>query len=993
MDPLNMKMIYKKTGDHGYIKCRKLIQATKKMDCPAKIYVYHIIRYPDFQITRNTAWHKRMASKKMNQEITKDNKVLHCYVVQFPKLSEHRNHPIAGEVANIREKIDPRVVDKILELYQSGIRKKRDIKKLVEHFVVQELFTGLDLPQSSRRRYYPTLKDITNIMGRTSKGTTTSVFDQSKVLDLVSKWQQEDNRASIYCRPHSVKGEDQDEQKFLLCYQRHWQKRLLSTYGNSITLLDATYRTTRYALPLYFLCVRTNVCYTVVAAFVVQQERTEYIIEALKMIKDWNPTWNPSCFMLDFCLEEINAIAQVFADADIKLCDFHREKAWTEWVNQKVHGVHENKKEVLALLRGIALASSREEHDTALATLTSSNVWKRNKMLRMWFSHKWLPDIKKWAHVYRTGTQQFGINTNNGLERQHQTLKHSYLSSLKNCNLSQLIRVLHFEFFTDMYQKYVQMNLTSSDYYRKYVVEVPSFLKNRPRGFIDHVMQRYYSGLDLSHLKCLDSDKGLFEVKSESAIDLEKMHTVCVGLDGPTCTCKDWQKFLLPCKHMCLILRVANWQWHDINPAYSENPLFILDSDCFVDTNTRHCDNGLQEHECRPQNSVRSDPTLHELPSRRRNRLTYLIRHCVKVLKRFIDSVYLLDNQDFVKHLTVELSNLYLQLREQIPQEGGLPLKPAPKVTVSKAIQELPVRKYGKQKNMDIHRVGSKAENKTADVWETVNVDGQGATPQTPPTEKLDCVWVTVKNIKLSFRDRALITEQEWLDDNIINACQNLIIKACPKVSGLMDTVVLAHSDIPLVTGSHIIQIHHVGAHWLVSACNNNSVTVFNSLHSSSISDTLKKQILKMYKPLFHGCNKILDVTIMCCQKQNGANDCGLFAIANAVALAEGVDLKSVEFNQAEMRSHLILCLEKGRLELFPYETKLRQKIYKKRLTLTTYCLCHVYKAHEHMVECSLCKSWFHLACVNIKKDDKLVTTRKRFYCPMCLENKNKNLL
>ncbi|KAM4050462.1 uncharacterized protein ACNLHF_016233 [Anomaloglossus baeobatrachus] len=88
----------KKTADHGYIKSRKIIQSTKKMDCPAKIYVYHIIRYPDFQITRNTAWHKRMVSKKMNQEITKDNKVLHSYVVQFPKLSEHGNHPIAGEL-------------------------------------------------------------------------------------------------------------------------------------------------------------------------------------------------------------------------------------------------------------------------------------------------------------------------------------------------------------------------------------------------------------------------------------------------------------------------------------------------------------------------------------------------------------------------------------------------------------------------------------------------------------------------------------------------------------------------------------------------------------------------------------------------------------------------------------------------------------------------------------------------------------------------------
>jgi hypothetical protein len=43
------------------------------------------------------------------------------------------------------------------------------------------------------------------------------------------------------------------DRKFLYVHQTPWQKRLLSLYGNEIALLDATYRTTRYSLPLYFL--------------------------------------------------------------------------------------------------------------------------------------------------------------------------------------------------------------------------------------------------------------------------------------------------------------------------------------------------------------------------------------------------------------------------------------------------------------------------------------------------------------------------------------------------------------------------------------------------------------------------------------------------------------------------------------------------------------------------------------------------------------------
>ena len=71
------------------------------------------------------------------------------------------------------------------------------------------------------------------------------------------------------------------------------QQDLLTQYGNTITLMDATYKTTRYELPLFFITVRTNVGYSVVAEFVIQHEKTEDISEALNLLKTWNPTWCP----------------------------------------------------------------------------------------------------------------------------------------------------------------------------------------------------------------------------------------------------------------------------------------------------------------------------------------------------------------------------------------------------------------------------------------------------------------------------------------------------------------------------------------------------------------------------------------------------------------------------------------------------------------------------------------------------------------------------
>ena len=60
-------------------------------------------------------------------------------------------------------------------------------------------------------------------------------------------------------------------------HQEPWQKELMIKYGNIMCLMDATYKTTRYDLPL-FSCVRTNIGYCVIAEFIVQSEAIEYII-------------------------------------------------------------------------------------------------------------------------------------------------------------------------------------------------------------------------------------------------------------------------------------------------------------------------------------------------------------------------------------------------------------------------------------------------------------------------------------------------------------------------------------------------------------------------------------------------------------------------------------------------------------------------------------------------------------------------------------------
>ena len=87
---------------------------------------------------------------------------------------------------------------------------------------------------------------------------------------------------------------NQYDQSILWIHQSHWQKQLLKKYGNTVSLIDATYKTTKY--DLFFICVKTNVGYSVVAEFVVQSETAENITESLTMLKQWKPTWKPTIF-------------------------------------------------------------------------------------------------------------------------------------------------------------------------------------------------------------------------------------------------------------------------------------------------------------------------------------------------------------------------------------------------------------------------------------------------------------------------------------------------------------------------------------------------------------------------------------------------------------------------------------------------------------------------------------------------------------------------
>ena len=115
---------------------------------------------------------------------------------------------------------------------------------------------------------------------------------------------------------------DSDSCPVVFALQTKWQREMLHLYGEHMCLIDATYKTTVYDMPLFFLCVFANVGYVNVATFLLSDEQQTSIVAALRLIVQWNLQWKPQRFITDFHEGQISAIESVFPGMFCKLASY-----------------------------------------------------------------------------------------------------------------------------------------------------------------------------------------------------------------------------------------------------------------------------------------------------------------------------------------------------------------------------------------------------------------------------------------------------------------------------------------------------------------------------------------------------------------------------------------------------------------------------------------------------------------------------------------------
>ena len=184
-------------------------------------------------------------------------------------------------------------------------------------------------------------------------------------------------------------------------YSGYTRKSGNKSCGNNICLIDTTYKTTKYKLPLFFVCVRTNVGYSAVAQFIVQQEGANEIEEALEVLKLWNPTWKPDFIMSDYSQlrQKLELYQMHFLQLQLTCVTFTGNNAGSGGRRTRLMTYHQRTvREIptLELLRACAHAPPATEegleidhhYKSAEALLKGSDVFKENPQVKFWLSNR-----------------------------------------------------------------------------------------------------------------------------------------------------------------------------------------------------------------------------------------------------------------------------------------------------------------------------------------------------------------------------------------------------------------------------------------------------------------------------------------------------------------------------------------------------------------------------------------------------------------------------
>ena len=235
---------------------------------------------------------------------------------------------------------------------------------------------------------------------------------------------------------------------------------------------------------------------------------------------------------------------------------------------------------------------------------------------------------------------------------------------------------------------YYELNIKSSQNYRRYNDKVPEYLHNRPKDMVSHSIEKITLAENIDATGIIMTGDGKFLVPSEMSSQ-EKRYEVWFGDDKkmPSCTCSNWHRSPYLCKHFFAVFKkFPIWNWNALSPVYRNSPFMTLDYFC----NEMNSNQGLLTNSSQQQTTTKAEQvTEGNDDDRQQDDFDYatsigpekkLSRVVGPACRELLDDIrrmtFLIEDQhDVIHQLREHLRNLHDEVHKALTRESGIPLR------------------------------------------------------------------------------------------------------------------------------------------------------------------------------------------------------------------------------------------------------------------------------------------------------------------------------
>ena len=995
-------------------------QLTKKVGCPATLTMYEVLiaNCEDADFDDELSWKVRIATQEIE---------LQRFIVVFlPRY--HEGHEIGHSSAScISRSWHPDVRAKLTRLLIDGIRDPDEMMALLKQYVQTSLCaTYTTKPHVDDRRYYPLRTDIRNAIAYDLKEKKILIKpNEDQLMEMFQQWAETDPPdGHVFFRPDTF-SEVEGQQNLLLVYQSSNQQHLLQRYGTELVFVDES---TAYGIPVFFISVKTNCVYHVVAFFLTSVSSVANITEGLATVKSWNSDVEPRFVMCDPDDKHFAAAQATWPNTHLLLCDFCREQDWMQWLDKEENGLQQCKQEILAHLRQIADASSKEELAAAQHRLVYDSIYINSVPLQLYYTDRYLPVVERWAQYYRHGLHT-RVDASNVSERREGLMrKHYQQPSAANCAVNVVTVVSFIKLTLDtMWRDYCKANMaqiSSQSDYRYDLEDAVSHLVNRPHSFCNLQMKAYHKAkhfLQLcadvtSYFRRLENDAGTFLVRDfNSAIN--RWHRVELSGD-PSCTCSSFLKHKMPCQHFYGVFAVFDdVSWSSLPASYRDLAFFTLDPRCLQfpegDSGST-CKNGGNgdSESVRSVNINRLTGLLDKIKASAGNVDDNSLSSCVRQVEA---AATLVENATpTAKHSadgenSVSSASVPAVEHQSLPPDDHVESSATDSNSAFAGISQKCPSHLQSKNPASRKSYMSKIHELTLSSQRLQQRQYAAAAMQSNRTEEIDSTlgdaWIQVGDIILSHRHRAMIGEE--LDDTIVAASLALLRAEDQhgRYSGLLSPSELSAVQFEGRHDENLVQVMKVAnakaPRWICVStvgCQQTIADVYDCAfpyacnEEDVYSHAVKMQIAALVT--LPPDQQSITLHSKPVAQREGAIASGLFAIAFATDL---VYYQSVvgTLKQQSLASHLESCLSNSRLVPFPKLDVGSGGHLSPPFTveIPVYCKCRLPYSETRdsdedlMVMCSAdsCRvQFYHLRCVGFTDSERQRAREGSWCCDWC---------